>query len=259
MFFILSCTTFGKNEIKDKETYGKILFKSLKKKSSALDKAYISGMFKVSGVETIPSIYLKFEQISLFKEKSVSFRIISFNKPIIDILLTAEEAIVINHTNNEYVKLNIEQVDISKITGINFSPLDLSYLFLGNIPYSDSMELMKFDLDKKGFRIMDITDNVSKYTLNFNNNNQIVSVKIFNQFFDNLVLDSIKYKDDKKDFPYMFNFSNSNSTIKISFVLKNISLLTTKNKFININKLKDYTELSSLDKINIKIKENTKH
>lgn len=253
IFILNACATIL---VKNKGTFGKIFFKNLKNKSKNINNAYISGMFKINGVEDIPSTYLKFETYCFFNEKKVFFRIYFINTVITDIIINNTDAILVNHIDKEYVEYNLEQVDFSKFTGANFNPLDLSYFFLGSIPYSENMELIDFKWDKKEY-IMDITDNISKYILYLNKDEKITKVQIYNQYFDNLILDSITYKEkskDKEKIPYKFDFSTENKKIKISFVLKDILFEPSKDDLTKFKIPNDYKKVSSIDKIKLDFK-----
>ncbi len=252
-FIITSCKTIS---IKNKETFGKIIFKNLKNKSEKTENALITGLFRISGVEEIPSAFLKFESFCFFNEKKIYFRMSFINNVIADIIIDKNKVLFLNHIGEEYVEYNIEQVDFSKFTGANFNPLDISYFFIGNIPFSENMELIDFKWQKKEY-IMNITDNISKYTITLNRNEQITKVQIFNQYFDNLILDSIIYRDEsngeaKK--PYKFDFLTENKKIKISFILKNISIEPPQSDLEKFKIPKKYKKVSSIEKIKIDFK-----
>ena len=93
-FNIISCTTI---KIKDKETYSKVLYKNLIKKSSKISAAKISGIFKISGIEDIPSIFMEFRLNCSFNEKIVSFRMRALNKNLIDIFINKNDVYIINN------------------------------------------------------------------------------------------------------------------------------------------------------------------
>ena len=251
---LFACKTI---RVRDKETTGNVLFKTLLKKSEKINDVYISGLFKINGVKELPPIYLQFESQGKLKEKAISFRILSFKTPIIDISLNQNDVLFINHAGEEFVNLDIEQIDFSKFTGISFNPLDLSYFFLGTIPYSESMELMDFKWTKKEY-IIDISDNVSKYTIHLNSKEELGSIKIFNQYFDALFLESIKYKknNDGINMPYMLVFSSEDKKIQISFIINKILLDPLEKSLIDLDILNKYKEVSTLEKMQMKFKKN---
>ncbi len=217
-------------------------------------------MFRVSGVEDIPSAFLKFESYCFFKEKKVYFRVFFINNLLIDIIIDKNNVLFINHIGKEYVEYNIEQVDFSKFTGANFNPLDISYFFLGSIPYSENMEVIDFKLDKNEY-IMVITDNISKYTIHLNSKEEINKVEIFNQYFDNLFLDSITYKESKKEnekIPYKFDFLTENRDIKIQFILNEITNELSQFELSKYAIPNDYKKVSSIEKIKIDFKDRNK-
>lgn len=257
LIVLFACTTIN---IRDKDTFGRIIFKNIKNKSEKIQDSHITGMFRVSGVEDIPSAFLKFESYCFFKEKKVFFRVFFINNLLIDIIFDKNNALFINHIGKEFVEYNIEQVDFSKFTGANFNPLDIGYFFLGCIPYSENMEIIDFKLDKKDY-IMVITDNISKYTIHLNSNEEISKVEIFNQYFDNLYLDSITYNDSKKNnikIPYKFDFLTEKRDIKIQFILNDIANDLSQFKLNNFAVPDDYKKVSSIEKIKIDFKERNK-
>lgn len=247
-----SCKTISK---KHTETAGKIIYKNLIKQSKEIDFANIQGLFRIKGIEELPSVYLKFDSQCYFKEKKVSFKISSFKTPILDIYLNQNTVYLINHTGSNYIKLNIEHIDYSKITGISFSPLDISYFFLGCIPYSENMELMNMEW-KKNNLTLDITDNASKYTIDINDKNEISTVKIINQYFDIIILESVKYKTDSNNnkTPSMLIFTDKDNTAQISFIIHKIQSSIDAADVYNIDFLGDYEEITNIEDMQIKVK-----
>lgn len=257
IFFLLLLIGCKTKEIIEKDLSGNIFFRKLIKESESIEKMYISGLFKVSGLNNIPQVYLKFESSSNIKDKLGTFKILSFNTPLIDIILDKDKIIFINHANKEYVKLNKEQIDFSKVIGLNFNPLDLAYFFAGNIPYSANMELMNFNVTNRQY-IMEITDRESKYSIIFNAKKEMENVKINSQYFDKINIDMPKYSKDStgKAMPYMLSISSESTASKLSFIIN--KTLLNKNfeiKLFDQNILRTYKVLDSMDKIKINIKQ----
>ncbi len=251
LFILNTCTIV---EVKNKETTGKVLYKNLLKKSEKIKQAYIAGFLKISGIKDIPSVHLKFESQCDFEKKRSSFSISALKKPIIDLVFNEKEVIFINHTNKEFVRLNIEKIDFSKIIGINFNPLEIGYFFLGDIPYSKNMELLSFDLTPKEY-FMDISNDTSKYSIILNRKEEIIEAIIKSQYFDDISLESIKYKKTiRGNLPGMLTFYNEDRSIKISFIINKTSLEPFKKSIADLKILKSYTELQSLDNIKIEVK-----
>jgi hypothetical protein len=233
-FTIIGCTTL---KIKDKETYSKVLYKNLVKKSSKINDAYITGLFKISGIEEIPSIFMEFQLSCVFPEKQVTFRIRVLNNNLIDIFINKNDVYIINNIEKNYYKTDIEKIDFSKVTGINFNPLDVSYFFLGVIPNNDKMELINF-ISEKNDNILEISDSNCKYTINLNQKELITKVKVKNQYFDPLILESIKYKDNNMTgltVPNMFVFSSEDKKTKISFIINKAKINQSVKSIINVN------------------------
>lgn len=249
---LISCKSIV---VKDKDTTGKIIFRDLLNDSKKINEVYISGLLRIDGVKELPAVFLHFESQGKIKEAQASFRISSFKTPLIDIDLNGDDVLLINHTGMQYLKLNMEQIDFSKVTGLNFNPIELSYFFLGKVPYSESMELMEFKWNRSEY-ILNVTDSDSKYTLYMNIDKEIVAADIFSQYFDNITLDSIKYQKNEENInmPHMLSFSAVDRDIKISFIINKISYKNEIENFIDMNALKDYQEIDSLDDIKIIIK-----
>jgi len=209
-------------------------------------------LMRVDGVKELPSVFLHFESQGKLKENQTSFKISSFKTQLIDIDINGDSVLLINHTGKQFLRLNKEQIDFSKITGINFNPIEISYFFLGNVPYSENMELMDFKWTRNDY-ILDVTDTDSKYTLNLNADREIISAKIFSQFFDNISLDSIKYQKNEEELnmPHMLSFSADDNSIKLSFIINKISYKNEVEDFIDIKILKDYQKISNLDDIKV--------
>nr|HPO51102.1 hypothetical protein [Spirochaetota bacterium] len=147
LFLITGCKTTQKV---DKETEGKILFKNLVKSSESLSDIYVSGLFRLSGVKEIPAAFINFESSGNFKNKNISFKISFLRKPLIQIRVAGEDITFINHSGKQYIKLKYENIDFSKFIGINFNPLEISYFFVGKIPYSSDIQLMSCNFTKNG-------------------------------------------------------------------------------------------------------------
>lgn len=252
-FNIISCTTI---KIKDKETYSKVLYKNLIKKSSKISAAKISGIFKISGIEDIPSIFMEFRLNCSFNEKIVSFRMRALNKNLIDIFINKNDVYIINNIEKNYYKTDIEKIDFSKVTGINFNPLDISYFFLGVIPNNDKMMLINF-ISEKNDNILEISDNVSKYTINMNSKELITKVKVTNQYFDPFLVDSIKYKENNISgiaVPNMFVFTSEDRKIKISFVINKVKINQPFENIINLDEIiKNYKNAINPEDIKINV------
>ena len=118
------------------------------------------------------------------------------------------------------------------------------------------MELIDFKWDKKEY-IMNITDNISKYILNLNKEERITKVQIYNQYFDNLILDSITYKEKStggSKTPYKFDFLTENKNIKVSFILKDIIINPPRTELNKFNIPDDYKRVSSIENIKLDFK-----
>ncbi len=252
LFFIISCKT---TVIKDKKTQGNILFKKLLSDSTKVESAYISGLLKITGVKDIPPAFIKFESQTVFNEKKSIFKIKVLNKVSMDILIEKNEVYIINNINKEFVKLSVEKADMSGVVGINFNPIDLSYFFLGLMPNSDTMEMTDFNIIKNQYA-MDITDNISKYMITLNKNFEFTNVKIINQFYDPVTLESITYADydEGGNKPKYITFSQQDKKVKMFFILNSNKKNYIKDDIFNYNFLNDYKIVTAFEDLKLNIK-----
>jgi hypothetical protein len=223
------------------------------RKSEKLEKAYISGLMRIEGVEDIPAAYLKFESSCDFKLKTVNFRIIAIRTPIFDISFDNNDVVLVNHTSKEYIKLKMDQLDFSKIIGINFNPLDIAYFFLGCVPYSESMEMVDFKWSKKEYQMV-ISDNISKYTINLNDKEEILSVLLNNQYLGSLVIAPISYKKDngENNLPNVLSVKDNEENVRITFRINKSIVDSLNNDLQDINKIiKNYTKITDINKMKI--------
>jgi len=250
LFF--SCKTIV---VTNKETVSKIIFKNLIKRAKEIEQASFSGSFKVTGVKEIPQTYISFKADILFKERKAVLSLSLFKKPILDIIFDQDKGILLNYTKKEFIRFNISEIDYSKIMGINFDPFEICYFFLGRVPYSSDMNLMDFNWTKFEY-IVTLTNNISKYEIFLNRNQEIIKAKINNQFFDNIILESIKYtkNDDNKNVPNVLNFSSEDGKYILIFLIDKSSLKKVEIKSIDEDFLKDWVELKDIESIDIKIR-----
>ena len=138
IILLVSCATFNNN---DKDTSVKVMFKNMVRDSEKLNDIYIKGMIRISGLKGIPAGYLNFTSEGKVKDTTLNFKISFLKTPIIEIFVEKNQIVLINHTKNkQYIKMKYEDIDFSNLIGINFNPLELSYFFLGKIPYNDKIE-----------------------------------------------------------------------------------------------------------------------
>lgn len=253
LFFFVQCGTLETKE-KDKETRGKILFKKLVSESEDISNVYIKGLMKISGVENIPPALINFEAFGNLKEDHANFAISILKKPLLKISIKEENMLVVNHTTNQYVNVAIEDVDLSQLIGLNFNPAELSYLLLGKIPYSEDIQLMKFDIVDDRY-IMDLTTNTSVFTIAMTNDELIKTVEAKNQYFETLYLDGITYSknDDGDEIPEKVRISNEEKTISLFFIIKSISYKEQTIDFLKDINLDEYTRLDSIEDLEIKV------
>jgi hypothetical protein len=240
--------------VKDKETTSRIMFKNLLKTASEINDVEVAGFVKISGVKEIKPMYIQFDSRSRLQENKAAFTMYLFKKPLLEIVLDNDIVYFINHTADQYTTLDIEQVDFSRFLGINFNPVEVSYFFLGSIPYDPEMELMDFSWDRSEYQ-MNITNDISKYTIRLNRDEEITSADIYNQYFDVFKLESIGYttNDDGKNIPKSLVFATSDGDITISFNLNRISLKKQPETLFDTTLLEKYTRVESIDDITIEV------
>ncbi|MCG8568592.1 MAG: DUF4292 domain-containing protein [Spirochaetes bacterium] len=254
LLILVSCKTIPE---KDKEITGNILFKNLINEAQKVENFYINGALKITGVKDIPPGYVNFESQGNFATQETTFRISFLNYPIIDILFSKNDILLVNYTNNQYIKLNVEEVDLASLLGINFNPNDIGYFLLGKIPYTKDMQLMNFNIVNDRYYI-ELTNASSKYDIYLNENQEIVYAKSESQFFDPIVLDTIKYikNDDNVNIPKnaLFKSLNQNDqTVAFSFIIKNISYQDRKS-FFQEDLINDFTEISDINEMKIQLR-----
>lgn len=239
--------------MKDKKLEGNIIFKRLSNEAKTLKSTYITGVFKVTGNSEIPPAFIKFESQTDFENKINIFKVKVLSKIALDIFIDNKTVYFINHINKRYLKLEIEKIDTSLITGVNFDPGALSYIFSGSIPYSENMDLINLKTVKNSYQML-ISDNENKYELTLNKKLQILTVKITSQLYDSISLDGIRYGtyEDNAILPKQLNFSHEASNIKISFILNNIKKNYKNEELFNKTFLSTYKEVSSIEDLDIK-------
>ncbi|OHD11112.1 MAG: hypothetical protein A2086_01885 [Spirochaetes bacterium GWD1_27_9] len=251
LVLLTSCKTTQKGY---RETEAKILFKNLLKDSEKISDVKVSGLFRISGVKEIPAGFVNFECFGNVKNQTLSFKVSFLKKPIFEISAKDKEILFINHTAKQFIKLKMENVDFSKFIGINFSPIELSYIFLGKCPYSSDIEMMNSKFNGKEY-VLEITNSVSKYTVFVNRTEDISKVIIDNQYFDAIIMDSIQYTKNAKGekVPKNVSFTTLDGKIKMSFIIEKISFdKQTEEKDYGF--LSEYAEVFDINDIKVKLK-----
>lgn len=253
LFFFVQCETLDTRE-KDTETQGKILFKKMISESEDISHVYIKGLMKVSGVNNIPPAFINFEAYGNLKENNANFAISVLKKPLLKMSIQDENMLVINHTANQYVNVPIEDIDLSRLIGLNFNPAELSYLLLGKIPYTEDIQLMNFDYINDHY-IMELTTKTSVFTISLTHDELIKEVEARNQYFETIYLDGMTYSenDDGIEIPETLKISNEDKTISLFFLIKSISYKEQSIDFLKDINLDEYTRLNSIEEIEIKV------
>lgn len=244
-------------DVKEREEMrGNILFKKLMNRSSVVSFGTVSGLIMINGNPAIPAVYIKYTATADFKSKDAVLKLAVLSKPLLDLYMNHDTFVLVNHTGKEYIELNLEDVDFSKILGINFDPVELSYLLTGNIPYSGEMQLVSFENTKTGAALMNITDTTTNFFVQFDTHERISSIKVENQFFDKLTVENLTYaannNENDIDVPQKIKVSSDTSKVTMTFLIRSIDYNQGEiEKFTNAL---DYTKLDNIEKINIKLK-----
>lgn len=244
---LVGCKTI---DVKNKETVGNIVFKNQMNLSREIADVYVAGSVKISGVKEVPPSYLKFESSGNIKEELSYFRISFIKKPIIDIYIEKDDIIFISHTSSQYVRFNKEEVNLSRLFGINLNPIDATYFLLGRIPYSDDMQLMNFDIKENRY-YLELTNSSSQYDVYLNDSEEITGARSSSQFYDSIILSSIKYtkNDDDISVPKLVTLSSEEKKIAISFIINSISFKKRSIDILDEERLKEFEEVSEIGKI----------
>lgn len=246
----IGCKTF---EIKDKRLEGNIIFKKLVNEAKNLESTYITGLFKVTGSNEIPAGFIKFEANTDFKNLICVFKIKVLNKIAFDIFFEKENIFLVNNLKKCFLKFNLEQSDLAPIIGMNFNPIAISYIFSGNIPYSDSLELSDFKTIKREYQLS-ISDDKTNYIINLNKKLQFVTIKINSQFYDSFLVTPIKYvtNENNEIVPQQLTFNQQNNNIKILFLINKMQKNHKKEEIFNKDFLTNYKEVFSITELDIK-------
>ena len=221
LIFILGLTACSTIKVTDKETMSSILFRNLVTNSERISDAYLSGMLRIAGVPDIPAgAYISYTFHGNVKNQTGKFSLAVFKKPVFEIYFNKKDFVLVNCRQKIYVKSNLDDIDYSKYIGVNINPLDIAYFLMGTVPYSPDLQLLNYEVTKDT-HILEISSSVSSYNVCLNVNEEIVSADIDNQYFDNIVMDSVKYASNDKGVrvPQSAVFRTGDKKKSISFIV----------------------------------------
>lgn len=244
---VVSCTTI---KVIDKETVSSILFRNIVTNSQKISDAFVSGMLRISGVPEIPAgVYISYTFHGNIKQQTGFFSLSLFKKPLFEIYFNEKEFVLVNCKKKIYVKSTLDEVDYSKYIGVNINPIDIAYFLLGVVPYSPELELLGYEVTKDA-HILDISTNVSTFKVQLNGREEIISADINNQYFDNVVMDSVKYakNEDGENVPQSAVFRTEDKKKSINFIIDRTSFKRPYNAEDVEKKLLDneYTKIENI-------------
>ena len=97
---------------------------------------------------------------------------------------------------------------------------------------------------------------MSVYDIKLNKNEDIIWALINNQYFDKIILESVKYtkNDDNINIPSTVVFKTEDGVKGLHFVIDKISLMQPFELDIDNIDLSSYTEVNSITELNLQIK-----
>jgi hypothetical protein len=143
-----------------------------------------------------------------------------FKKPVFEIYFNKKDFVLVNCRKKIYVKSNLDDIDYSKFIGVNINPLDIAYFLMGTVPYSPDLQLLNYEVTKDS-HLLEISSSVSSYNVQLNANEEIISADINNQYFDSIVMDSVKYAANSEGgrVPQSAVFRTEDKKKSISFIV----------------------------------------
>ena len=221
LIFILGLTACSTIKVTDKQTMSSILFRNLVTNSEQISDAYLSGMLRITGVPEIPAgAYISYTFHGNVKDQTGKFSLAVFKKPVFEIYFSKKDFVLVNCRKKIYVRSNLDDIDYSKYIGVNINPLDIAYFLMGTVPYSPDLQLLNYEVTKDA-HILEISSSVSSYNVQLNANEEIISANIDNQYFDNIIMDSVKYAPnaDGQRVPQSAVFRTEDKKKSINFIV----------------------------------------
>ena len=239
--FILGLCGCSTIKVTDKETMSSILFRNIVTNSEQISDAYLSGMLRITGVPEIPAgAYISYTFHGNVKDQVGKFSLAIFKKPVFEIYFDKKDFVLVNCRKKIYVKSNLDDIDYSKFIGVNINPLDIAYFLMGTVPYSPDLQLLNYEVTKDS-HLLEISSSVSSYNVRLNADEEIISADINNQYFDSIIMDSVKYAPNSEGVrvPQSAVFRTEDKKKSISFI---VDKMTTKEPYNIENMEKEITE-----------------
>ena len=110
-----------------------VLFKRVMKNAKSLEYVNIATSVMIAGNKMIPSVYIKMNANANYLEKKTILRFSVLSKKLFDIAINSEEMTLINHTASQFITFPVEEINLGKLLGLNFDPIDVAYFLTGSI------------------------------------------------------------------------------------------------------------------------------
>ena len=131
---------------------------------------------------------------------------------------------LINHTASQFITFPVEEINLGKLLGLNFDPIDVAYFLTGNIPYTEEMQVVSFSHKEKQNVLLNLTNSNSEYQLEFDKNGRMVHALANNQFFQPLNIDTLTFSDNEGIImPQKLKITSDESAVSMTFLVKNVT------------------------------------
>ncbi|MBQ2294752.1 MAG: DUF4292 domain-containing protein [Spirochaetales bacterium] len=201
-----------------------VLFKRVMKNAKSLEYVNIATSVMIAGNKMIPSVYIKMNANANYLEKKTILRFSVLSKKLFDIAINSEEMTLINHTASQFITFPVEEINLGKLLGLNFDPIDVAYFLTGNIPYTEEMQVVSFSHNEKQNVLLNLTNSNSEYQLEFDKNGRMVHALANNQFFQPLNIDTLTFSDNEGIImPQKLKITSDESAVSMTFLVKNVT------------------------------------
>ena len=249
-FLAVGCKTMP---VKNSEAIeANVFFKRVMKNAELMKYVNISTSVMIAGNKLIPSVYIKMSADANYAEKKTILRFSVLSKKLFDIAISPEKMTLINHTAAQYANFSIEEVNLGKLLGLNFDPIDVAYFLTGNIPYTPEMQIVSFNHNEKQNLLLNLTNSNSEYQLEIDRSGRIIHAMVNNQFFEPLDVDMLVFSERNGiDMPQKLKVTSENSPVSMTFLVKDVAYEMLDNYDVDIPS--DYEEISDINNMKINL------
>ncbi len=256
IFFIIliisGCSTV--KQINDLQTYANVTFRHLCETSVRLDSISFAGFMRIKGVNGIPPVFIPFEIRSNLKEKNATLILSLRNQKILQIIIDQNNYYIVNNKENKFFKDSITNMNFTSVMGMSFDPIQIIYLMYGKLPLSESIELMNISQETSGY-MLTMSDSTTLYSLVLDEEDNILSGSVDNQFHDKIIIESITYtkNDNNQSIPRSAVFSNSDLSVSITFMINALSDRPLTGDYMDLNTLTTMEQVSTPQEVAIRM------